>query len=151
MNALQLAQAWGPLAVAAVGAVLSILVFRRDTRNAQRRDRADLIRLAQEAARATIDDLRIEIDRGNASQDRLRARVEEVEREFADFRRKHDDMIEAKDAELVMLRGEVRQLRTVIDSYQRLMRANGIEPPPLTQQFWSVPSGDGPPVHEEIA
>lgn len=149
-GAAQLFQAWGPWLGLLLG-TLPWLVFLRDGEKSQKKERLDLAAIAQDAVKDLIKDLREELDRGNKDRDQLRHRLEEVEHELADFRRKHDAMIADKDAELTLLRGENRQLLAMLESYRRLMKANGIEPPPVTQQFWSVPTQGKPPELEDMA
>ncbi len=138
MDAAELLREWGPL-VGAVGVgLLPWVKVWSDRRSGERRDRHDLVKIAQEAASAVIEDLRDEVDR-------YRARLEEVEREFTDFRRKHDTMIADKDAKIALLEqrismteGEVRQWRATAESYARLLDKNGIPHAKPGQPIWEA-------------
>lgn len=96
-----------------------------------RADRTDLIKIAQEAAGAVIEDLREETDR-------LRARLEEVERELSDLQKRHTDMIADKDAKITMLEGENRQLLAQIDAYRDILARHGIPEPVQGQAYYVV-------------
>lgn len=185
MNAAELVREWGPLVtlliavssglVTVCGALVTWRKLRLDRARfdaeraaafakidadraaAQAQDRAAVIKLTQEVASATIRDLREDVERGHAAEDALRVRVDQLEQELADFRRKHEAMIADKDAELTnvraeltLLRGDNRELLAMLESYRRLMKAAGIEPPPVSQRFWSVPPGHQPPELEEL-
>lgn len=136
---------WGPWLGALIVGALPVFGMMGKARTQRTQDRADLVKIAQEAAGAVIKDLRDEIDRAHDDRDHLRRRLEEVEDELADFRRLHDAMIAEKDAELTILRGENRQLRAMLDSHRRMMEANGLTPPLMSEQFWIVPPGNQPP------
>lgn len=136
---------WGPWVTALAAGLLPYMTLWGKSKSDRTKERADLVKIAQEAAGAVIKDLRDEIDRAHDDRDQLRHRLEEVEYELADFRRKHDAMIAERDAELTMLRGENRQLRAMLDSHRRFMEANGLTPPLMQEQFWLVPPGNQPP------
>lgn len=136
---------WGPWVGGLLAGFLPWIAMLGKAKSERSKDRADLVKIAHEAAGALIKDLREEIERGNEDRDQLRRRLEEVENELADFRRKHDAIMADKDAELAILRGENRQLRAMLDSHRRLLEANGISLPLLRDQFYFVPPGDAPP------
>jgi biopolymer transport protein ExbB/TolQ len=94
------------------------------------RQRAELIRLAQEVAKDAIQSL----------QDR----VDALEAEMSEMRREHAHSIAAKDAEIALLRGEVRQWQAIADTYERQLTEAGIPHEQPTQPIWRVPAGDAP-------
>jgi hypothetical protein len=126
-------RAW-PFAAAAAPGVFAGWQVWRNARRDNRKDRADLVKIAQEAAGSVIADLR-------EDNDRARAQLDDIRSDFDDFRKAHDLMIADKDAELAMLRGENRQLKAALESRERLLAANGIPYEPLTQAIWQVPAG----------
>lgn len=159
VNVEQLVQHWGPWLGALLVGSLPFFKFWRDGATAKAREgakraseQANLIKIAQDVAGDLVKDLREEIKRANEDRDELRREgdqlrrdLEGVKTELAEFRRKHDAMMADKDAELALLRGENRQLLAILESYRRLLEANGIDPPPMTQPFFRIPAGDTPP------
>ena len=80
--------------------------------------RSDLVKIAQDAAGAVIEQLRKEADR-------LAARLKQVEDELASLRREHAQMIAQKDAQIALLEGEKRQLTAKVEALQRVLAAHG--------------------------
>lgn len=131
MEALQfLERAWPFLLVAAPGA---FAVYRQwsTNRRADRRDRGDLIRIAQEAAAAVIKTQQEEIER-------LRQRIDEVEEELGELRRKHADQLAEKDAKILLLEGELRTSWSQVRAYERLLEANNIPHAKPGQTLWEA-------------
>lgn len=131
MEVLQfLERAWPFLLVAGPG---FFALYRQWTTNrrADRRDRGDLIRIAQEAAGKVIEGQSEEIDR-------LRQRIEEVEEELGELRRKHADQLAEKDAKILLLEGELRTARSHVAAYERLLEANGIPHAKPGQTVWEA-------------
>jgi len=106
---------------------------------AKEANRNELVQIATEAAGKVISDLSREIDR-------LRKQLDEVEAEFAEFRKAHDTMIADKEAELLLLRGRLRQLEATVDAYDRLLTAHAIphERPP--QIYYENRAGETRPI-----
>lgn len=137
---------------------------RKDRREAEKarvgveqQQRTDILKIAQEAAAGVIEDLREDVDRERklraeqrAENERISLRLEKVEREFAEFRKVHDMMIADKDAELTLLRGENRQLKAVVDAYERLLSEHNIpHRRPALNPIWEVSSGEAKPIASE--
>src|SRR6185369_16900067 len=112
---------------------------RRAAEAAKEANRNELVQIATEAAGRVISDLSKEIDR-------LRKQLDEVEAEFAEFRKAHDSMILEKDAELALLRGQVRQLSATVDAYERLLTAHDIPHERPAQIFYEIRGGEVRPV-----
>ncbi|WP_091742925.1 hypothetical protein [Phenylobacterium immobile] len=115
MDALHLLQAWGPLAGGVAVGVLPWLKLWRDAREAGGRRRADLIRIAQDAASAVITELREEADR-------LRDRVGCLEDTVSALRRQlglSADGIAARDAEIAGLRARLAEALALAETYRR--------------------------------
>jgi hypothetical protein len=129
--------AWvGYLAVGAPGA-WAVIKLWIDGRKDQSKQRADLIKIAQEAAASVIEDLQAHIDR-------LQARIATLEAELSTARREHTDSIAAKDAEIALLRGEVRQWQAIADTYERQLTDAGVPHEKPSQPVWRVPPGTAP-------
>lgn len=128
---------WGPIVSGLLVGALPWLKLWAAARESGGQRRADLIKIAQEAAASVIDELRAEADR-------LRERLEKVEGDFGEFRRTHDTMIADKDAEIAMLRGQLRQALAHADTYERLLTKHEIPHDKPTQPFWRVAAGDYP-------
>lgn len=105
---------WPFLVVAAPGL---FAVWRQWTvgQQAHRKDRADLVKIAQEAAGAVIQS--------------LRDRLDEVEAELAELRKEHVKMLSEKDAKITLLEGEKRGLEAYAQSLERRLDELGIEYP----------------------
>lgn len=148
MDAIQLLEKGLPWAVAVLGSipgVVAILRQRAAARRDTRRDRNDLLKIAQEVYGEMLEDLRGEVKRSNEERDQLRQRVDEVERELSEFRKRHDDMIADKDAmirrlqgELDLEKGEARQWKAIAERYERLLEANAIPHPKPGQPVWQA-------------
>jgi len=121
---------WPFLLVAAPG---FFAVYKQWTTNrgAERRDRGDLIKIAQDAAGAVIKTQQDEIER-------LRERIEEVEEELADLRREHARQIAEKDAKILLLEGELRTAWSQVEAYERLLEANNIPHAKPRQTVWEA-------------
>lgn len=112
--------------------------FREDAARDRRREKQELITIAQAAAADTIKWLREEVAG-------LRKELHALEAELTQLRKEHSDTIAAKDAELALIRGELRQREAVIAALERFIVANGLEPPAHnTQAFFLVPPGADP-------
>lgn len=143
MNAADLLQQVGPWLVGG-GAwipVLKLYLDRRDSARAEaaakRVARNDLIKIAQEAAGAVIQSLRDD-------NESLRDELEGVKRDFAEFRETHDAMIRDKDAELSLLRSQVRQAWSFVCSFVRLLDEHGIAHEDPIQPAWMIEAGPYP-------
>lgn len=102
--------------------------------------RNDLIKIAQDAAGQVIQNLRDEAES-------LRERVELLEGELDEMRRRlgqSADSIAAKDAELAMLRGRLRQVLATLVSHESKMTAAGIAFEKHRQEQWMIEAGDYP-------
>jgi len=119
---------------------------RRDAKSARDVQRADLIKIAQDAAGAIIADLREDVDRERREHAKTRARLDELDAEFATFRRTHDTMIADRDAELALLRGRVRALEAERDALARILDHHNIPHPPTAQPFFELRDGRVDPV-----
>ena len=79
--------------------------------------------------------------------ERLRERVTHLEDELAEMRRQLNqsaDSIAAKDAELALLRGRLRQVLALAQSYEAKLTEHGIPHEQPSQPFWRVEAGDYP-------
>lgn len=129
-------QLW-PYAIVAAPGLWAVWKQLSSGQAASRKERIDLVRLAEEVSANAIKELRED----NAA---LRGRLDEIEEEFAAFRRTHDGMIADKDAELALIRGENRQLKALLEAYERLLEANGIPHEKPMQPYWRVAAGEKP-------
>lgn len=98
---------------------------------------ADLVKIAQEAAAGVIEDLQAHIDR-------LHTRISNLEAELNEARREHSETVASKDAEIALLRGQVRQWQALAQSYEQKLSQAGIEHELPRQPFWGLPAGDTP-------
>ncbi len=123
-------RAWPFLLVAGPG---FFALYRQwaTNRRADRRDRGDLIRIAQEAAGKVIEGQSEEIER-------LRQRIEEVEEELGELRRKHADQLAEKDAKILLLEGELRTAWAQVAAYERLLVAHDIPHAKPGQTVWEA-------------
>jgi hypothetical protein len=121
---------WAGFAVVAAPGLWAVWKQSSADRVIARKERVDLIRIAQEVSAETIAD--------------LRRRVEELEGEVNAMRKEHTESIAAKDAELALLRGELRQAWATVDAYERLLTVNEIPHEKPAQAFWRVPPGNQP-------
>lgn len=128
---------WGYLVVLAPGALALWRQWREQNR-ADRKDRSDLVKIAQDAARGVIEDLR-------EDNDRLRARLGEIEDELEQLRQEHSRAMMDKDAKITLLEGEKQQLKAQIGALERLLAHHHIELPKQGELYWSVPAGTAPP------
>lgn len=124
---------WPYLVTASPAAWLLYLRWS-DSKKQFRAERADLIQIAQEAAGHVIGDLRAEIDR-------LRTEMAELHTEIATARKEHAVMLAQKDAEITMLRGELRQREALLEAYERVLKANNIDPP-KQNRTWVLDGGE---------
>lgn len=127
---LALLKEWGPLVGGALAGALPWVKIWRDGRKARAVDEAALIKLAQQVAEDAIKS--------------LRQRVQELEDEVNELRREHAQSIAAKDAEIALLRGEVRQWQAIADTYERQLSEAGIPHEKPAQPIWRVPPGNAP-------
>ena len=137
MDVVALLKADWPNAVAVAGAGWALLKVYTAKREATQKQRTDLVKIAQEAAAGVIDDLQQHIDR-------LHGRIQALEEELMLARKEHSDTIAAKDAELSLLRGRLRQALANVEAYERLLTANKIPHPQPMQAFYLVEAGDYP-------
>lgn len=132
--------------IIAGGAVAAWTVFRawatgrrkdeeRDAREtaAKLQQRNDLIGIAEEVSGKALLRLQGEVDR-------QAKRVSELEDEVREL---HTAM-NVKDAELSLLRGELREWKARADAYEKLLEANNIPHEKPRQPFWRVDAGDSP-------
>jgi hypothetical protein len=119
--------AWPYLIVLAPGAYALWRSFQGDRRQT-RRQRADLIRIAQDAAASVIES--------------LRQRVDDLEKELADLKderlsmmHEHAQALATKDRQIALLEGHARQLQATIQSYDRLLTKHDI-PHPAPALYW---------------
>lgn len=137
MEPAALLKEWGPFAGAAVVGALPWFKIWRDSRKDRSQERSDLIKIAQDAAKGVIKDLREEVDR-------LQRQIAELESEMTADRKEHAQTIAAKDAEIALLRGRLRQALATADTYERTLTANNIPHEPPAQPFWLIEAGDYP-------
>lgn len=130
MDAAELLTKGWPFAVAAAPGAWAVYKTWRSGQKTTRRERVDLIKIAEEISAKAIE--------------RLQARVEALEAELTELRKEHADTISAKDAELALLRGELRQAWALADAYERKLTEAGIPHEKPMQPLWRVPAGDKP-------
>jgi hypothetical protein len=118
--------------------------LRADAQDARERQKADLFQIAQEVAQELVQDLRAEVQR-------LRGEVAVLEAEMLAMRRDHAESLASKDAELAVLRGELRAKDAMLAAYERYVTKNGLEPLHPTEPFYRVPPGTGPSDLEPMA
>lgn len=128
--------AWWPILVAAGPGVWAIWRDFRQRRKDGTRDKADLVRIAQEAAAAVISDLREEAQR-------LRDRLDKTERE-------HMEMIAAKEARITMLEGELRHQKMENEALRDLLTRNGIPAPKQSTPYYEIRNGELLPVEQRV-
>ena len=129
-----LAKAWPYLVVAAPG----LWIWWKDLRGerqVKRKEHADLVQIAQNAAAKVIEDLSDEIGR-------MRGRIDELERELADLRKEHARVVADKDAKITLLEGEKRQLEAKVAAYERVLKAAGVPLPVAGETYWTVVGGE---------
>lgn len=116
----------------AVGApgVWAVATRWMDNHKARGKERVDLVRLAEEVSAKAIA--------------RLQAQIDALEAELNELRKEHADTIASKDAELALLRGQLRQALALADVYERKLTENGIPHEKPAQPFFLVPAGDYP-------
>lgn len=121
---------WVLIVFAAAPGVWAIVTRWQDNRKARSRERVDLVRLAEEVSAKAIA--------------RLQAQIDALEAELNELRKEHADTIAAKDAELALLRAQLRQALALADAYERKLTENGIPHEKPSQPLWRVPAGDYP-------
>lgn len=138
-------RAW-PYALVAGPGLFALWKYYRDAELAKarlgvedRRDRQDLIKIAQEAAGEVIDELRQEAAR-------LRERLETVEAELQKVRKDNADMMAAKDAKITMLEGENRQLQQRLRACEHLLERHHIPAPRQGETYWEMDDGGLRPI-----
>lgn len=134
MDLLKLLETYWPYLIVAVPGLYAVWKQWQAARQVARKDRADLIKIATEAAGAVIEDLRAEIER-------LKGEVEDLHSELASARREHAEMIAHKDAQITLLQGEKRQLEQQVAALEDFLRRHGIEPPKQGQTYWTMQDG----------
>jgi hypothetical protein len=135
VNAPSFLQQWGPLAGGIMVSFPPWIKMWIDGRKVASDERTDLIRIAQDAAASVI----------NSLQDR----VEALEAELTKFREESDKRLASKDAELSMLRGQLRQWMALAEAYERLLETNNIPHEKPAQPFWRVEIGHDPSAQVE--
>ena len=108
---------------------------------AGRKDRADLVRIAQDAASQVIQDLRDENTRKGQQIADLERRQDALQNEMTDLRKGHIAMVEAKDARIVLLEAQVRQALATAAAYEKLLEEHGIPHEKPAQPFWLIADG----------
>lgn len=121
--------AW-PYAIVAAPGLWAVWKQWNDGRKGRSKERVDLLKLAQEVAADAIKSL----------QDR----VEALEEELTELRKEHAQSIASKDAEIALLRGEVRQWQALADAYERQLTEAGVPHEKPSQPIWRVPPGNYP-------
>lgn len=119
-----------PTVVVLGSAVWTVYVYKRADKKQTIREDATLIKVAQDAASGVIGELRTELNRQKKENDALRGRVETLEGELSSVRKTHIDMVEAKDATILMLRSELSAARAENEALRRQMVKGGMTPPP---------------------
>lgn len=141
MGLLEFLKDFGPLIFGGSGFLTAVKVWfdARAARKAEAATRAsqeiDLIKIAREVAGATIADLRTQV--GD-----LQKQLGDVQAEFATFRKTHETMIADKNAELAMLRGQVRSLKATVDAYERLLTQHNIPHTKPVEPFTDLREGE---------
>lgn len=115
MNALHLLKEWWPFIIVAAPGFYAVWKSDRENKRADRKDKADLVKIAQEAAGAVIQS--------------LRDRLDEVEAELAELRKEHTRMIADKDAKITLLEAELRRWKAIATSYERTLAQHDIPHP----------------------
>jgi chromosome segregation ATPase len=131
MSAAELLREFWPYLIVATPGVFAVWRQWQAGRRADRKDRGDLVKIAQAAAGEVIETLRAETKR-------LSERVEELEGEIQDLRKEHSRMLADKDAKITLLEGELRQWKTTAEAYERLLEAHGIPHAKLSQTIWEA-------------
>lgn len=131
VSALQ--KAW-PFLVAVAPGAFALWRFETARRRGLRTDRKDLIKIAHDAAAQVIEQLQAEIDR-------LRAQLDEVDRELSILRKDHAEMMAQKDARITMLEGEKRALEAQVHSLENLLVRSGVTPPKPGATYWEMKDG----------
>ena len=125
-----LKNAWPFLLVAAPG-LFALIKWVEGAQRGGRKDRADLIRIAQDAAAGVIGHLERE-----AAE--LRKRVDDLEGELNKLRKDHHEMMVSKDAKITFLEAEVQRWRSYAESYERTLEQNGIPHAKPEQSMWDA-------------
>jgi chromosome segregation ATPase len=159
VDTLQLAKDFWPFLVVLGGGVLGALKWwssdrqartklvaddRADVRQdaaAERKDKAELFRLVQEAAADLLHEAREE-------NDRLRKRLDDLESKLDRLREEYHEMMVSKDGQIALLEGEKRQLEARIHSYEDLLTRHNIPIPVQSQQYWKMEDGKLKPAAE---
>lgn len=122
--------AW-PYAIVAAPGLWAVWKQWNDGHKGRSKERVDLVKLAEEVSAKAIV--------------RLQEQIEKIEREFGEFRKRHDDMIEAKDARiarleqlLAMQEGETRKWRATAESYERILTEKNIDHIPPEATVWQM-------------
>lgn len=126
MDVAFLLKTW-PYLLAAAPGVWTVYKTWNDGRTNTRKDRIDLIRLAQEVAKEAIT--------------HLENRIKVLEDELSQLRKEHLDTVTAKDAKILILEGQLRQALAEADAYERLLTANDIAHPKSARPFFALADG----------
>jgi signal transduction histidine kinase len=127
-----LAKYWPVVAGVCVGGWTMARSWLRE-RDLSDKAKGELITIAQNAAKDVIHTL-------EEDSKRLRTRVDELEDEVRELQKSGV----TKDAELSLVRGELRQWKAVAAAYEKLLEANGIPHEKPSQPFWRLDAGDRP-------
>ena len=96
--------------------------------------RGALITIAQDAAKGVIQILTDE-------NRRLSLRVDELEDGMKKMMSETSTAMRIKDAENLLLRGDLRQAMTFLESYEKLLTEHGVEHQQPSKAFWSLDNG----------
>lgn len=125
---------WVLLAIVGAPGVWAVATRWLDDQKVGRKERVDLVKLAEEVSAKAIQ--------------RLQARVEALEAELTELRKEHAETVTAKDARIALLEqklelkeGELRQVRSTAESYDRLLTEKGIDHIPMTATVWEAKEG----------
>ncbi|MBJ7410113.1 MAG: hypothetical protein JHD15_07065 [Phenylobacterium sp.] len=122
------------MAIVGAPGVWAVATRWLDDQKVGRKERVDLVKLAEEVSAKAIQ--------------RLQARVEALEAELTELRKEHAETVTAKDARIALLEqklelkeGELRQVRSTAESYDRLLTEKGIDHIPMTATVWEAKEG----------
>jgi chromosome segregation ATPase len=104
----------------------------------ERRQRTDLVRIAQDAAAGVIGDLREDIDRERDEHRQTRRRVAELEGELGQLRKDYATMTADKDAKIALLEGTIRMKDAEINGLREIIRRADLPLPRQSQPYWDV-------------
>lgn len=131
---LRLVERLWPYLIVLIPGVWALWLRWTDRAKGRVTQRAELIKIAEEAAGNQIGRLEAEIDRH-------RERIEELEAELGTLQRQHTQMIADKDAKIALLEGQCRQLAAQVAAYEELLERNNIPVPQQSKPYWTVEGG----------